>query len=317
MQSILIKQFSPLILISLMIILTACNEKYSSVGEQSTGASISANPSSKSYTSASAMRWSVNSLGESGLNVFISDEILQEFDQSDYDGDLNPVQQMLSKWNAGVSSKTLFNINSAGDSNALIDVQKEDLLDYNDDIFGVYRHDTWFPDVSSSALAITQFFGKRVNAGTDYEYLELIHADIVINYRNFSFGIGNKSLEDYDLSSVILHELGHFLGLGHSGYYENSVMVPYLDVGTEKRELLDYDIKSISNLYDSARTTTSALMTINSISSNKAKPTINREQEIVQGIIELQADGECRHFIDGKLVDSHKKKPGHFRPGFK
>ena len=57
-----------------------------------------------------------------------------------------------------------------------------DLIDYKDNTFAIYKHETWFEDISRSALAITQFFGKRVNSGTASEYLELIHADIIVNY---------------------------------------------------------------------------------------------------------------------------------------
>jgi len=313
MQSKLIKQYLRVMAIILMV--SACNEQYSGVGEEATSKN-STSQSSKSYSSAGAMRWSTNGLGNTGLNVHLSEEILAELNPSEYVNDLNPIQQMLEQWNSAVSTKTLFNISAASDTSTLNEGQKADLLDYNDNVFGIYRHDTWFPDVSSSALAITQFFGKRVNVGTDYEYLELIHADIIVNYKNFTFGISNKSLDDYDLSSVILHELGHFLGLGHSGYYDDSVMVPYLDVGTEKREILNYDMDSISNLYESERSTSAVVVTSALTTGKSTNKESKPKAEIVQGIIELQASGKCNHYIDGKLVHQHKKKPGQFRPGF-
>ena len=301
------QKFTPFLLAGLMV---ACNEDYSSLSNETNGNAGA--QSRKSSSSASSMKWSSNSLGSSGLKVYVSQDLIDEFQPVDYKDDLNPVQQMLSEWNNSLDEYTLFDIDSASDENALGSLQHVDLINYNDNILGIYKHEDWFEDVSNSALAITQFFGKRINIGTEYEYLELIHADIIINYKEFSFGISDKSIEQYDLSSVILHELGHFLGLGHSGYSDISVMVPYLDIEVEKRELFEYDLDVISDLYQ--RENQQALSSF-SISSVTHKDSANKSSEIVQGIIELQSNGNCRHIIDGKLVHEHKKKPGHFRPG--
>ena len=136
---------------------------------------------------------------------------------------------MLSEWNNSIDGGAIFNIESASDENVIDGTQRTDLLDYNDNIFGIYKHENWFPDVSRSALAITQFFGKRINPDTENEYLELIHADIIVNYSGeFTFSTNGNASSTYDLQSVILHELGHFIGLGHASYDESSIMVPLL-----------------------------------------------------------------------------------------
>ena len=161
-----------------------------------------------------------------------------------------------------------------------------------------------------SPLAITQFFGKRVNPNTDSEYLELIHADIIVNYSGeFNFSTNGDAVGTYDLQSVILHELGHFIGLGHTNYDETSIMVPYLDPGVEKRGLYPYDNTTVNNLYD-LKTESSAIalnagaFVISGMAINdKKEPS---KTEIVQGIIELMASGECNHYIEGELVHSHK-----------
>lgn len=310
MLSNFIRYFQKLTPVLLAGLIVACNEDYSSLTNESgenTGAQ-----SRKASSSASSMKWSSNSLGTSGLKVYVSEDLINEFQPVDYQDDLNPVQQMLSEWNNSLDEHTLFDIDSASDENALSSLQHVDLMNYNDNVLGIYKHEDWFEDVSNSALAITQFFGKRINIGTEYEYLELIHADIIINYKEFSFGISDKSIEEYDLSSVILHELGHFLGLGHSGYNDISVMVPYLDIGVEKRELFEYDLDVISDLYQRENQQALSSFRIGSITH---KASDNIKPEIVQGIIELQSNGNCRHIIDGKLIHEHKKKPGHFRPG--
>jgi hypothetical protein len=309
MQSISIKFYSQFFIALLAICNTGCNEKYSSLNEN-TNSSDSSSSSRKSTTSqSSSMKWSTSSLSSNGLQVYISDELIAEFDSQDYEDDKNPVQQMLQRWNESVESTVLFDVSSSSDANSISVAQKTDLADYNDNVLGIYKHDEWFSDVSSSALAITQFFGKRINSGTEYEYLELIHADIIINFKEFSFGIGDKSIEDYDLPSVVLHELGHFLGLGHSSYNDTSVMVPYLDVGVEKRELYEYDIESINDLYLSQTSDSSFITSALSLGTQTTKPKSEDNQDLVQGIIELQANGDCKHYIDGALVKVHKKMP--------
>ena len=299
-----------LITISSLALLLSCNEKYSGIENGPTNQSRQ--PSSeKRYSQSNLMKWNFSSLNDDGLNVYVSEDLLAEFNSQDYTGEHNPIQSMLKKWNDSVSDVTFFNIESASDERSIDGDQKQDLYDYNDNVFGIYKHDDWFEEVSPSALAITQFFGKRVNIGSSSEYLELIHADIIINFKHFSFGIGYKSFEDYDLPSVILHELGHFLGLGHSGYSEESIMVPYLDVATEKRSLYEYDKNSILSLYETKKSNNSSSAIISSLAVNKNRAPMETKEEYVRGIIELNANGKCNHFINGELVHSHIKKPGH------
>ena len=305
MLSTKLQYFQKLIPIILVLILSSCNEKYSSLAPSTDSQSNS----NKNITRSSKMKWSTNNLGDNGLQVYIAEELIAEFDPQDYRDGLNPIQQMLQEWNQSIDNETLFEINSAADQNAITSTQHADLIDYNDNVLAIYKHDDWFDDVSNSALAITQFFGKRVNTGTQYEYLELIHADIILNFKEFSFGISDKSFEDYDLPSVVLHELGHFLGLGHSGYSETSVMVPYLDVGVEKRELFNYDLDTINELYTSQNSSSLSAFSV-SVSAMTDVKQESKEGEIVKGIIELQSNGDCRHFINGELVHQHKKKPG-------
>ena len=303
MLSIFIHLVRSLLFIGIITNLTACNEKYS--GSVTTPSAAGEQLGNKS-SSKNLMKWSSSSLGSTGLNVFVSEDLINEFNPEDYIDELNPIQQMLIEWNNAVPDRILFNIDSSSDSNAISTDQKVDVVDYNDNIFGIYKHDDWFDDVSPSALAITQFFGKRINPGNSNEYLELIHADIIVNFKYFNFAVGPEDYETYDLPSVILHELGHFLGLNHTGYYANSVMVPYLDVATEKRELFSDDEASIQEIYGSS---TNQLSAIRNNSSFKLGALVNNSEssneEYVNGIIELQASGKCRHFINGKLVHIH------------
>jgi hypothetical protein len=56
-------------------------------------------------------------------------------------------------------------------------------------------------------------------------------------------GVGNSQ---YDFETVVAHELGHSLGLGHSTD-TNSVMYPYLGTGQARRSLTSSDLAIIDN----------------------------------------------------------------------
>lgn len=74
----------------------------------------------------------------------------------------------------------------------------------------------------------------------------IIDADIVVNpaFARNDVGVGynNPNQGTYDIQSLITHEIGHVLGLVHSGVY-NSTMFYRLDVGTKVRSL-EVDDKS-------------------------------------------------------------------------
>ncbi|MFQ5743594.1 MAG: carboxypeptidase-like regulatory domain-containing protein, partial [Acidobacteriota bacterium] len=106
--------------------------------------------------------------------------------------------------------------------------------------------------------AITQTFLLTDNDGT------VLEADILVNDRRFSFNTdaGNVGL---DLETIMLHELGHLLGLDHSpvgttsGSFgqqtvdeDSAVMFPLMRGPTEvARQLTEDDQAAIAGLYPS------------------------------------------------------------------
>ncbi len=62
----------------------------------------------------------------------------------------------------------------------------------------------------------------------------------------------NPSQSEVDLRSVLLHELGHSLGLNHSRL-NSAVMYAYFDYGSKKYELTRDDINGIRRVYGNAQ----------------------------------------------------------------
>ncbi|KAJ6291655.1 hypothetical protein OIU76_023690 [Salix suchowensis] len=58
----------------------------------------------------------------------------------------------------------------------------------------------------------------------------------------------NPAMDQTDLESVSVHEIGHLLGLHHSNDRE-SIMYPSIQIGTKKRDLTQDDIDGIHALY--------------------------------------------------------------------
>lgn len=231
------------------------------------------------------------------LNLKMSAEFTNDFSGADLVGGLNPLEQMAKAWNDAVSPsgallKVPFSVAST-DGNS-------PLANFRDGELGIYKSHTWFPNVSRDALAITQFYGIVRSDGSLGTYIDLTHADIIVNYRDFSsdFTMTGNPMIDYDLPTVVLHEMGHFLGLCHENA-SNSIMAPYYF--TTQRSLKTFDVNKIRALYLNNQNY-NAFTTKTSTKSSAIENPVGTE---VKGIVELSSNGHCRHFINGKLVYEH------------
>ena len=233
----------------------------------------------------------------SPINVKVSDEVLAEFSASDYDDNgHHPVEQMLLKWDNAYPNVQFFNIPTQVTSNHH---QTLDIHNFNDAEMGIYLSRDWFPDISSSALAITQFYGVK-RSWNNLGYLELIHADIILNYRYHNFSLNKNDFNSYYLPSVLLHEIGHFLGLSHQrDITQNSIMQPYMSSFDSPTQLSNIDIQTLTNNYNKTPNINPTPVVLSRTTSK------SKEGEVIRGVIELHKDGTCRHYVDGKLVHSH------------
>lgn len=171
--------------------------------------------------------------------------------------------------------------------------------------FGIYKAVNWHSQLPSTALAVTQIFGVRQNVGTTSEFIEIVEGDIIINW---TFPYAPTNPLGYDLFTVTLHEMGHFLGLGHiTNYALQSVMYPSIGYSTFYLRPGNEDIKNIKNKYNigaqvlGARSPASAPSTAPS-----TKEDVLNSGNGVKILLELHNDGSCRHYLNDELTHQHQ-----------
>ncbi|HXH76779.1 MAG TPA: matrixin family metalloprotease [Bacteriovoracaceae bacterium] len=234
---------------------------------------------------------------------------------SDFSADeVTNITAMSTAWKSSVTDqKTFFNY---GATTPEITNSLSNMDSMLDSTLGVYKTINWPSSLPSSALAVTQIFGRRHNVGTATEFVDIEHADILVNYDIHSFDTADSG-SGYDLRTVVLHEMGHFIGLQHkstSSNRTNSVMFPSISSSEEKRAPKAIDIADISAKYgipisSSGGGVSSAVIKEESPVVYEANP--QDPGEPVKILIELHADGECVHKIDGVLTGRHLDF-GHF-----
>lgn len=188
------------------------------------------------------------------------------------------------------------------------------LTDYKDDVFGIYKMHNKLAGYPDRALAITQIYADRINYDGK-SYLAIRHADIVVNYADYAFK-SDSSYGNYDLKTVVLHELGHFVGIDHYQDGSNpSIMEPSIDTFDVIHYPYPKDEELIQANYKPGATSVSSLRSIASLSdetrfvdgdkdeTNSKVPTL--EEEGVRVVHMLKADKSCEHYINGKLVHKH------------
>lgn len=289
------------LLLTIIVISTGCIKKET----------VTTVSSASGNGACSVGRWA--STGTTGLDLKISNDIINSFNPSDTINGLNPIERMATVWNNAVGPNIVLFKVPMGTTNVSGD---RPLASFYDNEFGVYFSNLWFPEVSSGALAITQFYGITRSSPTLGNYLELDHADIIINERDFhNMIVTNASASQYDLPTVILHEMGHFIGLCHETV-NNSIMEPFYY--GPRQTLTSFDINKIKALYLNNQNYTGALMAGGSANGSVSTASagaaaiqalsIPKDTPVV-GTVELLKNGTCAHYINGKKVFEHKSGP--------
>lgn len=180
-----------------------------------------------------------------------------------------------------------------------------DLDDLFDHQFGIYKSTTWHPDLPATALAVTQIYGVRQNTGSANEYVEIVEADVLVNW---SFAFAPADPTGYDLYSVVLHEMGHFLGLNHVYDYSlDSVMFPTISPSTVFPGPGADDVDAIIDRYHSSSSFSAVMAQAQTQAIEVASDpeAVWNSGKGVKIMIELHANGTCVHKVDGIQQASH------------
>lgn len=81
-------------------------------------------------------------------------------------------------------------------------------------------------------------------------------ADIAVNAAFNDVTLSATDAE-YDVQSIVVHEVGHFIGIAHSGD-EEALMAPSYTPGAVRRELTDDDVDALCTIYPAGRDATCA-----------------------------------------------------------
>ena len=213
------------------------------------------------------------------------------------------IKSMAINWSDSVSTPDLSVTNSNdkliffNTNEDIKELNSVNLNDYKDSTMGVYKVTQWNSDLPPTALAVTQIYGNRQG-----DKIIIQHADILLNYENFSFSTEHGF--GYDLATVVVHEMGHFLGLYHDySSTDESIMFPSINRFTINRYPKTRDVNNIESKYQ-----------IKSYSQQIARSPAGlqldgqNDIEIGQEVVirqELHADGKCHHRYNGKLIHHH------------
>jgi hypothetical protein len=237
--------------------------------------------------------WSVNAFPRTLL-------VSEDFDDDEYDS----IVSMGEAWEDAVENEVDFF--DHGDGTDRANEVSSTTLKLNslgkDAVNGIYRITNWPSELHGSALAVTQIFGRRHNLGDPDEFVKIEHADILINEHLYNFRTSHAFVSGtFDFRTVILHEMGHFLGLPHRD--GNSVMVDSIGNGTVLDLPTSGDQMDLATLYH-LNTSFSGF----GIAASRPRyaPRPGDKGVEVQILLELRADGECVHRENGVVVKRHR-----------
>ncbi len=233
-------------------------------------------------------------------NLKISDQFTPD--------EVSNITTMSSAWETAVENKKNFFDHFANGVTTITEVSSPTLnMDSlgDDGVEGVYKIVNWPTTLPGSALAVTQLFGRRFNIGAASEFVRIEHADILINEHLYNFRTSNTHANGtFDLRTVLLHEMGHYLGLNHR--YGDTVMVPSIGEFSNNRTPTNTDRADIASKYSVILGSgTSSAVVANTVST-KYVPQNNDSGKKIKILIELMADGECVHKEDGAVLQRHR-----------
>jgi hypothetical protein len=133
-----------------------------------------------------------------------------------------------------------------------VNIDSSKLADYrNDPSFGIYHVTNWPQLLGENTIAVTaNYYNTNGIIRDGIKYFQLTHSDVLINFKNFVFS-STAQAHGFDLPSVIIHELGHIIGMNHAPYeFPDSVMRRTATETDIFRNLTTYDVTTVQNFYE-------------------------------------------------------------------
>lgn len=123
---------------------------------------------------------------------------------------------------------------------------------YHKDRFvnGIYLANHKIDELSDSTLAVTQIFFYTNRESPSNPYYHIIHTDIIINGYHYTFSTNPFDESKHYLLTLILHEVGHVLGVGHQN---QGIMYPSMSTYDKQETLTSFDLNLVSEKYASAQ----------------------------------------------------------------
>ncbi len=79
---------------------------------------------------------------------------------------------------------------------------------------GIYKATTPIPELSGY-LAVTQIFYSPSTDENGRFFLKMDHVDVIVNDAEYNFSTDPADTANYYYGTLLLHELGHSIGIGH------------------------------------------------------------------------------------------------------
>jgi len=249
--------------------------------------------SGKAQIEAGVTRWDE-------VNFPIELKISKKFTNDEVEG----IELTSSEWETATENQLNFFTIDSDPSNT--NIEYSDLNDYNDDEMGIYSMDSWNDSLPTDALAVTQLFGLQNSNGS----VEITHADILLNEESYNFTTDPEDSTKYDLNTVMLHEIGHFIGLAHVGFNVESIMNPSISSGDVMRETALNDKQTLAATYSltTSHYDGSALSAEDESFKLVQGLSGDNQKKFVKILIQLKADGECVHTMNGETIHSHQSE---------
>jgi hypothetical protein len=170
----------------------------------------------------------------------------------------NIVSDVMDVWEAAAN----INFFNATETTPVLNFTRLSDYYYSDKyVNGVYLATNEVDELGADSLAVTQIFFTRSTDSSLNTYYHIIHTDIVLNGFHYDFSTDIHDNANYYLLTLVLHEMGHVLGLGHKS---TGIMYPYMSTDDKQDSLSSYDIDLINSKYNPANSFMAGLQPENS-----------------------------------------------------